>query len=569
MKMNMIIVLVMYVCTVFVGQIISKPITIGRAVNLGNALEAPNEGDWGVILEEEFFKLIKEKKFTAIRIPIRWSAHLENGKIESKFMERVDWAVRNTLEQGLIPIVNIHHYDKLNEEPETEKEQFLKIWEELSSHYKNYSDSLVFEILNEPHGKIDPLWNDLQKEALAVIRKANKERTVIITPAQWGGLNNLEALSIPSNDKNLILSIHYYSPFQFTHQGAEWVDGSDAWLGTQWKGNRFDKLSIQKDMERIDEFSKKNNIPVFIGEFGAYSKADMKSRARWTEYCGRIFERYNFSWSYWEFCSGFGIYDAKSKSWKKELVDALISNDTTCLKIDTLTTGKNMLQNGNFDDEKKHWIFGAWEGEATAQFNEKRCDISISKIGKDPWNIQLLQEKISIEKGEVYVLSFDARSPDEISMSGAIARSDNYKNYTETGTLRLTKQFKRYQCHFTAPEDYDNVRAVFSVSFNEGNISIDNVSFAKVVTSIAEENKHTPLYKIKTMTLLSQKYSLPVPVTGKVSYTIQRINGQKVRENLSSIKDLQNTILNKGRGVYLLSVLQNKQTFSTIKITYP
>jgi endoglucanase len=36
---------------------------LGRGVNLGNALEAPREGAWGVVIKEEFFPLIKEKGF--------------------------------------------------------------------------------------------------------------------------------------------------------------------------------------------------------------------------------------------------------------------------------------------------------------------------------------------------------------------------------------------------------------------------------------------------------------------------------------------------------------------------
>ena len=47
---------------------------LGRGVNLGNALEAPVEGEWGVTLREEYFRLIREAGFDAVRIPIRWSA---------------------------------------------------------------------------------------------------------------------------------------------------------------------------------------------------------------------------------------------------------------------------------------------------------------------------------------------------------------------------------------------------------------------------------------------------------------------------------------------------------------
>ena len=73
---------------------------LGRGVNLGNALEGPTEGAWGVVLEEEFFDLIADQGFDSVRIPIRWSAHAEVAApytIDPKFFERIDWAVENAL----------------------------------------------------------------------------------------------------------------------------------------------------------------------------------------------------------------------------------------------------------------------------------------------------------------------------------------------------------------------------------------------------------------------------------------------------------------------------------------
>src|SRR5260370_26825961 len=73
---------------------------LSRGVNLGNALEAPAEGEWGLMLKEEYFSEIAKAGFQSVRIPIRWSAHA--GKeppytIDAKFFERIDWAIQQTL----------------------------------------------------------------------------------------------------------------------------------------------------------------------------------------------------------------------------------------------------------------------------------------------------------------------------------------------------------------------------------------------------------------------------------------------------------------------------------------
>ncbi len=46
---------------------------LGRGINMGNMLEAPQEGEWGVRLDEAYFKVIADAGFQNVRIPIKWS----------------------------------------------------------------------------------------------------------------------------------------------------------------------------------------------------------------------------------------------------------------------------------------------------------------------------------------------------------------------------------------------------------------------------------------------------------------------------------------------------------------
>src|SRR5688572_12063423 len=90
--------------------------SIGRGVNLGNALEAPREGAWGFSLKAEYFALIKQAGFASVRIPVRWSAHAKSEPphtIDPDFFSRVDWALNQAAKNDLVAIVNVHHYDEL------------------------------------------------------------------------------------------------------------------------------------------------------------------------------------------------------------------------------------------------------------------------------------------------------------------------------------------------------------------------------------------------------------------------------------------------------------------------
>jgi endoglucanase len=51
---------------------------------------------------------------------------------------------------------------------------------------------------------------------------------------------------------------------------------------------------------------------MFVGEFGAFSAADMPSRARWTRFVSEESRQLGMSRAYWEFGSGFGAYDPQT-----------------------------------------------------------------------------------------------------------------------------------------------------------------------------------------------------------------------------------------------------------------
>ena len=302
---------------------------LARTVNLGNALEAPSEGEWGVFLQEEYFDRIAGAGFTAVRIPVRFSAHAGSEApytIDPAFLARVDWAVDQANARGLTAIVDLHHYMESFTNPLAEKERFLGIWAQLAEHFQDRPDEMVFfELLNEPNGLlVNALWNDLAAETLAVVRRTNPTRPVVIGPGNWNAFDSLPGLKLPVDDRNIIVTFHYYLPFQFTHQGADWVEGSDAWLGTPWDGTPGETAALAADFDSVLAWAEEQGRPVFLGEFGAYQRADTASRLRWTEAVRRAAEARGFTWGYWEFCAGFGLYDPAASAWREELLHALI-----------------------------------------------------------------------------------------------------------------------------------------------------------------------------------------------------------------------------------------------------
>jgi len=305
---------------------------LGRGINLGNALDAPSEGAWGITLEADYFAKIKAAGFQSVRIPIRWATRTgpaPDFTVDKTFFERVDWAIEQALSRGLVAIINDHHDDELIKDPTRQEPRLQATWRQIATRYKDRPEGLYFELLNEPNGNLtDEAWQEMFPKLLAIVRESNPKRPVMLGPGHWNNVDNLKSFRLPENDRMLIGTFHYYNPFHFTHQGASWTPGSDAWKGQTWTGTAAQVETLKRDFAKAAKWSKDNNRPVFLGEFGAYEAADMNSRAIWTAAIAREAERHGFSWAYWEFASGFGAYDKDKGQWRAPLKDALVPADS-------------------------------------------------------------------------------------------------------------------------------------------------------------------------------------------------------------------------------------------------
>jgi endoglucanase len=213
----------------------------------------------------------------------------------------------------------MHHFNEFYQSPEDPVfyAMFHSIWNQLSKHYLGGDhDRLIFEPLNEPHDNLTAgKWNAILPEILKTIRKIDTLRTLIIDVPDYGNHHSMEKLQIPDTEKNSIVSVRYYLPYNFTHQGAHWVEGSESWLGTRWTGTETEKLQVISDVNSIYNWAVSHNRPVTIGEFGSIINADNDSRVTWTSFVIRQFESHYFSWTYFDFGVLFKAYDLELNDW--------------------------------------------------------------------------------------------------------------------------------------------------------------------------------------------------------------------------------------------------------------
>jgi len=300
---------------------------IGRGMNIGNALEAPSEGAWGVVIQEEYFTTIADAGFNSVRIPIAWHYHASTSEpysIDETFFSRIDWVIEKALANHLAIVIDMHHYEELNQTPTAQKPRFFSMWRQIAERYTAISDSLIFELINEPNTNLgaDTL-NRYQAELVPMIREISPSRPLILTTTGYSDLYNLDDVRLPADTFNIAVAVHYYTPFEFTHQGASWIRGSRQWLGTQWNGTTEEKERIAGDLDSAAAWSSAHGIPIYVSEFGAITRADAASRERWIAFVVQSCEERGFCWAYWDFCTNFGVYNRTTSAWNTALLAAL------------------------------------------------------------------------------------------------------------------------------------------------------------------------------------------------------------------------------------------------------
>lgn len=317
--------------------------------NLGNTLDvcqADRDGDgkinehveagekvdetlWGnPKATKELFTSLKKNGVNAVRIPVTWRDHMDSdGNIDREWMDRVQQVVDYAYSQGMYVIINVHHDGGgdpkfgawIIEESQKDYNTFLKkyknVWKQIAERFKNYSDYLIFESMNEVG--FDTLYNKNKADAYNLINKINQDFVDIIRAT--GGNNAKRHLLIAGyytdiertcdslykmpDDKagRCILSVHYYTPWDFCTCDIKhtWGTNSEVW-----------------QMETLIGKMKKNfvdkGIPVIIGEYAA-SGSDLSSCIFFIEKLNKLCSDYGIATFIWD--SGSQV-NRKTYKWR-------------------------------------------------------------------------------------------------------------------------------------------------------------------------------------------------------------------------------------------------------------
>jgi aryl-phospho-beta-D-glucosidase BglC (GH1 family) len=466
---------------------------LGRGINLGNMFEAPSETAWGNPFKEEYISQIAALGFSHIRVPIRWDVPerallTDPYTVNPVFLARIKSVVDLAVSKNLYVIINMHHHEEMFTNPAAAKPRFLKQWAQIAAYFKGYNDRLLFEVLNEPHDALSPeLWNVYFADALAEIRKTNPGRKVLLGTASYGGLGGVKDLN-PPNDPNLILSIHYYNPFNFTHQGADWAGLKDKYIGTKWEDLSWERNQVVSEFDYAIQWAKQRKMPLHVGEFGSYELADMESRARWTTFLARWFESQGLSWAYWEYSAGFGIYNPQTGAYKQPLVDALLKNPMPAVRTLPTKNLYDMQGTGGWSLNLNSGALGNLVGAGNG------FKVNMTSVTGTTWHIQLSRSGFPLTYKKRYAVKIKAQADKSLAITAYMGRSSNpYNAYSAYNGMVIETTEKEFSFLFTMNEPYDsNARLSLDIGSAIGILQINSIQVDEIIEEVPLSTQEAP-----------------------------------------------------------------------------
>lgn len=274
-------------------------------INIGNTLENTVEWEvgWGnPPITRQYIQTLAKLGFKSVRVPVAWDTYADNGQITPRQFNRVSEVVDWITEQGMYCVINIHWdggwinsgWDQ-KYPPEVRhrltpqaEEKFKSYWRQIATYFADKNEKLIFEGLNEE--------SDFSQETQPYETLNKLNQLFVDTVRQTGG-NNAQRLLIiagyttdidktcrpefriptdPTPDR-LLLSIHYYTPWQFVglDEDASWGKMIPTW------GSQADFQQLNELFDRLETFSKQHRIPIYLGEFTVCSNKDPKYRQLW------------------------------------------------------------------------------------------------------------------------------------------------------------------------------------------------------------------------------------------------------------------------------------------------
>lgn len=358
-----------------VSQIVAD---MGAGWNLGNQLEAlsdgyPGETAWGnPTITQALIDRVRAAGFKTIRIPVSYLRHIGPGPnytVAPAWLNRIQQVVDYAYNRGLHVLINMHGdgYKTVahswlicDAQNQTEiRTKYQKVWQQIATRFRDYNQRLILESMNE---NFDGQWgrptqpcysniNSYNQVFVDTVRRSggnNSSRWLLVpgwntnidyTAGDYGFVlptDRYRSPSIPSAEQRIMISVHYYDPWDFTGEEkdtiTQWGRGStNPARKSTWGQEDF----LDGQLKKMRDKFVTRGYPVVVGEYGAIDKSSADSsnpryRADYVRAVAATAKKYGASTIYWDNGYngryGFGLFDRRTLAVTQQgMINAIMS----------------------------------------------------------------------------------------------------------------------------------------------------------------------------------------------------------------------------------------------------
>jgi len=257
----------------------------------------------------------------------------------SRYRAGVDAA----LAAGLDVVVDMHPGRELKARMEAsrgDENAFVTLWQDLAARLADTpSERVAIELYNEPqyYGWSARQWNALQEKLVGAVRGPLPRHLLLLTGHQGGSFDGLKATALLP-DARVAWLVHFYLPYVFTHQGANWLDNEHTAVGflrdvrypaaelartpptltrphpraarelAAYRADDWNAARVEASFDDIAAWAREHHVRVLCNEFGVIrANVDPASRYRWIGDVRRALEHHDIGWTVWAYTASFGI----------------------------------------------------------------------------------------------------------------------------------------------------------------------------------------------------------------------------------------------------------------------
>ncbi len=206
------------------------------------------------------------------------------------------------------------------------------MWKQVQQTFKGHGyDYLFFELYNEPTMGAYR-WKLTAEKLINYIRGEDLNRIYIIGGSNYNGLDALIEMG-KLNDEKILYTFHFYEPYIFTHQGADWTQDKTYMKGFPYPYRRRKMplmskdatgTSVEKDytkyyyegtkqylndrMSQVSNFCAANKMQLICTESGVIDVADPTSRSNYLKDITASMYQYRIPCMLWDYDQRFSIH---------------------------------------------------------------------------------------------------------------------------------------------------------------------------------------------------------------------------------------------------------------------